>query len=334
MRVRGIVTEFLSSGTPLTELASVSSALVCASGGRVAATPVALPVASVSDWERYEGMLITMPQQMAVTETFTLGRFGEVGLSLGSRLFNPTSVAAPGAPALAVQDLNDRSRILLDDANNQQNIDPTRYPAGGLSASNTLRSGDTVTGVNGVLDQRFGVYRIQPVGRSSVHGGEPASGDAGRRGGRRDRCVDERPELLQRRRLGCGFPTARGANTPFELERQREKIVNAIVEMDADIIGLNEIENDALGNSAIEELTAALNAAAGAGTYAFIDTGIVGTDQIRVALLYKPATVTPEGEFAVLDLCPRPAVHRHAEPPRTRADVLRERQRADASRSS
>ena len=46
-------------------------------------------------------MLISLPQQLTVTETFTLGRFGEVGLSVGGRLLNPTSVAAPGAPALA-----------------------------------------------------------------------------------------------------------------------------------------------------------------------------------------------------------------------------------------
>ena len=42
-----------------------------------------------------------------------------------------------------MQALNERSRILLDDGNNQQNIDPTRHPVGGLSASNTLRVGDT-----------------------------------------------------------------------------------------------------------------------------------------------------------------------------------------------
>jgi predicted extracellular nuclease len=44
-----------------------------------------------------------------------------------------------------------------------------------------------------------------------------------------------------------------------------------------------------------------LNDAAGAGTYAFIDTGVLGNDEIRVALLYKPGTVSPFGSFAVLD---------------------------------
>ena len=38
----------------------------------------------------------------------------------------------------------------------------------------------------------------------------------------------------------------------------------------------------------------------GAGTYAFIDTGVIGTDEIKVALIYKPAAVTPVGAFKII----------------------------------
>ena len=147
VRVRGTVTEFSN----LTELAVVSGVQVCSTGNSVTTTTVNLPVSSLTDWERYEGMLINIPQDLTVTETFTLGRFGEVALSVNGRLSNPTNVVAPGAPAILQQDINDRSRILLDDGNNLQNIDPTLYPTGGLSASNTLRSGYTVNGLAGVL---------------------------------------------------------------------------------------------------------------------------------------------------------------------------------------
>jgi uncharacterized repeat protein (TIGR01451 family) len=46
-----------------------------------------------------------------------------------------------------------------------------------------------------------------------------------------------------------------------------------------------------------------LNDAAGAGTYAFIDPGVsqIGDDEIAVGLIYKPDTVTPVGEAAILD---------------------------------
>jgi predicted extracellular nuclease len=67
------------------------------------------------------------------------------------------------------------------------------------------------------------------------------------------------------------------------------------------VVGLMEIENDPVGFSAIEDLVSGVNAATTPGTYAFIDTGVVGTDEIRVALIYKPAAVTPLNAFALLN---------------------------------
>jgi PKD domain len=46
---------------------------------------------------------------------------------------------------------------------------------------------------------------------------------------------------------------------------------------------------------------AGLNAAAGFGKYAFIDTGVVGGDAIRVGIIYQPAAVTPVGAHAIID---------------------------------
>ncbi len=39
----------------------------------------------------------------------------------------------------------------------------------------------------------------------------------------------------------------------------------------------------------------------GAGTYAYLDTGIIGTDEIKVAFIYKPASVSLMGGYAILD---------------------------------
>jgi hypothetical protein len=103
---------------------------------------------------------------------------------------------------------------------------------------------------------------------------------------------------------GGGFPNSRGANTPSEFTRQRDKTITAILAMDADVIGLMEIENDGYGaGSAIADLVDGLNAAAGAGTYAYIDPGVpvIGTDEIAVGFIYQPATVTPVGAAAILD---------------------------------
>jgi predicted extracellular nuclease len=91
----------------------------------------------------------------------------------------------------------------------------------------------------------------------------------------------------------------RGADNATEFTRQRDKIISAIVTMDANIVGLMEIENHET-DDALKDLVNGLNAA-GAGTYAAINTGTIGDDAIKVGLIYQPDSVTPYGDFAVLD---------------------------------
>jgi predicted extracellular nuclease len=296
VRVRGTVTEF----NGLTEVGSLTGAQVCSTGNTVTPTPVSLPVVSLNDHEQTEGMLVSYSGTLTATEVFNLGRFGEVSLSGVGRLYTPTAITTPGAAAIAQEDQNNRSRIILDDGNNQQNIDPTRYPQGGLSASNTLRVGDTLPGLTGVMDFRFGNYRIQPVGPISFEHTNPRTPAPAPVGGNLKVASFNVLNFFNGNGLGGGFPTARGANTQFELDRQKAKEVSALKAIDADIVGLMEIENDAPPNSAIEELVAGLNAAMGAGTYSFINTGVIGTDEIKVALIYKPSAVAPAGAYQII----------------------------------
>ena len=88
----------------------------------------------------------------------------------------------------------------------------------------------------------------------------------------------------------------RGADDATEFARQTEKLVTALAGMDADILGLVELENDFLAGSAgnaIEFLVAELNATMGAGTYDWVDPGqqFVGDDTIAVGMIYKPDQV-------------------------------------------
>jgi predicted extracellular nuclease len=74
--------------------------------------------------------------------------------------------------------------------------------------------------------------------------------------------------------------------------------------MDPDVLGVNEIENDGYGpNSAIFDLVNGLNAATAPGTFAILDPGVsvIGADEIAVGLIYRAATVTPQGSSAILD---------------------------------
>lgn len=101
----------------------------------------------------------------------------------------------------------------------------------------------------------------------------------------------------------------RGAWDPADLGRQQQKIVAAINALDADVVGLMEIENSvALGEAADEAtqtLVAALNAAAGAGTWAVNPSSselppVADQDVITNAIIYKPAAVQRVGESRAL----------------------------------
>ena len=99
----------------------------------------------------------------------------------------------------------------------------------------------------------------------------------------------------------CG-PSAtldcRGADSSAEFDRQNEKLIAALSAIDADVLGLVEIENNP---AALAELVARLNTALGSATYQYIDAGVVGADAITVAIIYKPAIVRPRGSVGSSD---------------------------------
>jgi len=322
VRVRGSAGEFEGQ----TQLSDVASIVGCGRG-TVAPTDVTLPLPHPDFLERYEGMLVRLPQVLTVTEHYQLGRFGQVTLSSGGRLPQPTQVALPGAAALAQQAANDLNRLLVDDALNAQNPDPIAFGRGGapLSAANTLRAGDTVTGLVGVLTYGWAgneasgnAYRLRPIG--ALGGGPPDFAPTNPR-------PHVAPDVGGSLRVGvlnvlnyfddpyrcrggvAGRPLdCRGADSRQEFARQWPKTVAAILGMDVDVLALLEIQNDGYGDdSALADLVGRLNAATAPGTWAFVDadagTGVVdalGDDAIKVALLYRPDRVAPVGTTAAL----------------------------------
>jgi predicted extracellular nuclease len=294
VRVAGTVDEFFDQ----TQIDTVTGILVDDSQSYladVASTPVV--VENTADaLERYEGMLVTFPETLTVTENFDLGRFGEAVLSSSGLQFQGTQVAAPGADALAVAAANQLNRIILDDSNSSQNPDPVAYPGFELSADNSLRSGATVTDLTGVLSYTFGEYKVQPTVAPNFVDAAPRTATPDPVGG--DLKVASFNVLNYFTTLN-----SRGADNAEEFDRQEAKIVSAINSLDADVVGLIEIENNGYGpDGAISTLVDALNEAAGAGTWAYIDPGLdqLGDDQIAVGFIYKPGSVTPIGDAAAL----------------------------------
>ena len=301
VQVTGTVTEFFG----LTELTTVTVNPVSTNNPLPTAAQITLPLSNVNDLESYEGMQVELPQTLTVTENYNLGRFGELWLSSGGRLMAPTNIVLPGADALAQQATNDLNRILLDDGSSTQNPQPIAYPAPGLSASNTVRVGDTVTATSGVLHYGFGNYRIHPITIPDFVAENPRTTAPAETEGSLKVGSFNVLNYFNGDGTGGGFPTSRGADTLEEFNRQRGKIISAITAMDADVIGLMEIENDGYtSNSAIADLVNGLNASATSGTsYAFVDPGVsqIGTDQIAVGIIYRVETAIPMGNAAILD---------------------------------
>ncbi len=309
-----------------TQISTAAANITACGTGTVEPTGITLPLASATDLEKHEGMLVTTTQPLYVTEHFQLGRFGQVVVSSGERLQQPTNVVAPGAPALALQAANNLNRLIVDDASQAQNPDPILFGRGGdpLSASNTLRGGDVLTEAVGVMTYTWAgnsasgnAYRLRPVNALGAtyefEAGNPRPAAPAEVGGdviaasmnllNYFNTFDGLPDTVDNCTLGVGGAPAdcRGADTQAEFDRQWPKTVAAVAKVDADVIGVNEIENDGYGpDSAIAHLVDRLNDELGAGTYAYVDvdarTGqpnALGTDAIKVGMLYKPGVRHP-----------------------------------------
>jgi len=299
---------------------SVTNIIECGSGS-VAPTDVSMPFASEDYLERFEGMLVRLPQRLVISEYFNYDRFGETVLGLPligePRPFTPTAVAAPGAPAQARALQNTLSRITLDDNQSVQNPEFLRHPDGlRFALKNRFRGGDTVHNTVGVLGFDFSLYRLFPTGPADYTEVNPRTTAPEPVGGSLRVAAMNTLNFF----LTLDYPTGnpldnkcgplqnlecRGADSDqsAEFTRQRDKLLQALAGLNADVVGLNELENttgvDPLGDAA-NGVVAGLNSILGAGPYARIDTGTIGTDAIRVGLIYKPAKVTPVGPFKVL----------------------------------
>jgi predicted extracellular nuclease len=291
VRVSGTVDEYFG----LTQISAVTSIGDC--GDATVPSPTALSLPAGPDArERLEGMLVTLAGPVTATESFTLARFGELVVSAGGRLFQPTNGGA--ADDAAEQAANDARSLVIDDGSSVQN--PAVVPFTDVNGE-VIRLGDTVTDVVGVLTYGFEVYRLQPTADPVVSRTNPRPAAPDAVGG----AVKVASFNVLNYFTTIDVPGAvtdtgddpRGADSALEFERQRAKIVAAIGTLDAGVVGLMEIENDK-DDQAVEDLVTALNSAAGKRRYATIEEpggGLFGTDAIKVAMIYQPARVVPMG---------------------------------------
>lgn len=339
VRVTGSVSEF-SGVTEMTTLTGFS--VVTDNSGTTmlpSAMNITLPQASQVNWEAVEGMLVTVSSateggKLVVTDNFNLGRYGQVTLTSDDLIRQYTETHDPSvAGYTAWQAAVQGDQIVLDDGNTAQNPDPEVFGRGGdaLTASNTLRAGDWVGSVTGIVDQFIAgdelgyqtTYRLQATETVEFAGdARPTPADIPAAIAGAEIKVASANVLNYFTTLGTqDFSTpngtvhdGRGASNEVEFTRQQDKIVANLLGLDADVVGLMEMQNNGFGDetSAIDSLVDALNAVAGAGTYAYVAGAYAdgngnpavtaGDDAIMVAIIYKPGSVTPVGAAAVPDV--------------------------------
>jgi predicted extracellular nuclease len=357
VRVTGTVTEF--NGEPQITVAGAADIQVLTPGAvadvadlaAVMNLPAPGTVGSVEsgfqpDLEAFEGMLVTVPQTLTITEQFDLDRFNQIELYAGEGdglagdidesadnrpyQFTQTNDPAPVGYAGHLKAIGART-ITYDDGLNRQNqpidfldgFDPDdgkgASPADpaepGYDTATAPRMGDTVTNLTGVLGfGPTGTYRVRSIedGDNTFEHVNERSAKPADVGGTLQ--ISSFNVLNYFTTLNAGDNTTengfdpRGANTAAEFERQTGKLVTAILGLDADVLGLVELENNFREGSpgnAVEFLVGKLNAAAGTDLYDWVRPGqdFVGGDAIAVGMIYKRGEVriAPDTTIGILD---------------------------------
>jgi len=108
---------------------------------------------------------------------------------------------------------------------------------------------------------------------------------------------------------GNGFPTPRGAATAAEYQQQLQQLVDAIAELQPDVLALQELENDGYDrDSSIQQLKRALIDRL-QQPWAVVQptqnsTHTLGSDAISVGLLYREDVLTTAGAAETLSRAP------------------------------
>lgn len=300
VRVAGSVVELGREGDSQTAVQATEINVL--GRGAAAVTSIAQAPESMQEWERLEGMWLRIDVPLTLSGNEGLLRFGELTASFGSRMFTGTEVALPGDAARAVEADNQRRRLILDDNRDGEYPENLWFLPMPLSHEAPLRAGSLLHGAEGILQQHPYGWRLQltkELDRIDQALRPPA------------------PELPEGIRIasfnllnwfngdgqGRGFPTERGAQTLLEANRQRDKLVETIVQLKPDAAALMEVENDGFGRtSSLAQLVAALNTAWPEGDYRFVDAGKgPGSDVMRVAIIYRANRLEPHGGSAVLE---------------------------------
>ncbi|WP_133405753.1 ExeM/NucH family extracellular endonuclease [Parashewanella tropica] len=292
--------------------------------------------------ERHEGMKIKLvaDSEMVVTSPYGYnGRYNSMTLSHKTPLFKPTQIHMAGSKEVAdLQKANDARRLEIEtDLSAPKGHIP--YFPDFNAETGFMRVGDTLQNIEGAIGYSFGKYRLyvtneikptdftRTVERADIE--TPTIAEKGdlrvasfnvlnyftshsEIGGALNASCKDQADADAVRGCNRGAKAAKAINQTVKqaFELQRTKIVKSLKAMNADIVGLMEIENNGFADdSAIHDLVTELNKEmSGDDVYKFVKIAakdmnkdkFFGTDAIMVGMLYRPAKAMLDGDAIVI----------------------------------
>ena len=313
VRVTGTVVE--SFGQTQVNVADSNAGITIVSAGAFTpaqvlsqlAVDISLPTAGtisvggrvIPDLEFAEGMLVRIPQTVTITEASNLDSQGEVRVAVGGQATQFTQTNAPNQVGYQtyLNDVGSRS-LLVDDGLNVSNPSPITFLGNPVITTTAAQIGDSLSGLIGNLGYSANEYRLQASNSPAIIDTQPRLTAPGRADGDIKIVGTSLMNYFTTLDTGLGATTGpgsafqpRGANTAIELARQTPKLSAALTALDADLIIVNDLENNGFGaGSAIQSLVDGFNSSLGApGRWAFVDPGVtfLGGDAVKVSMLYR-----------------------------------------------
>ncbi|MDY6884555.1 MAG: nuclease, partial [Pseudomonadota bacterium] len=233
------------------------TALDCGEAESVASVALSMPYEV--DLETLEGMVVSVTDA-TVTSTNNLWRFGEIVVSDTIKR-QPSDVAAPlSEDYVAAEQASETSLLTIEDNSGSQYPDTLNYfPT--FSYANAIRIGDSVS-ASGPLNYSFGTYRINPsdiIEVTSTREANPVVAEGNLSIATFNVLNYFNGEVDENGDVTFDYDNNRGASDDVAFALQQGRIVEAIINLNADVVGLMEIENDGFGDdSAIQSLVNAI----------------------------------------------------------------------------
>lgn len=266
------------------------------------------------EWNSMIGQNVTISGNLVVVDTYDLARRGQVKVAR-KRLYIPTNQIDPNdsdssatsftggsnvGNVTKAQKENNEATLIIDDGSDKENIfPPTLFPNLGTTHP-TVRIGSILNGVSGRVVKERNQIMLVPKDSlrwtSNERPQRPTVGEA-------NLTLASFNVLNYFTTIDDGRNNARGADSESELTRQEAKLVAAIIGLQADIVGLMELENNL---DAEKRLINALNLEFGKDV--FTGCGLPqgfrdapgGRNAIRVGIIYRVDRVEPVGDVSMV----------------------------------